>query len=484
MVSRCLKLLLFAGSLVAGLAGCRCSQCSAPTLPVYMSEAATPPVPADAIKLCSAAAPEQLPQPTAGALSLQEAIHLCIVANLNIQASSEKVEQARGELLQASLIPNPTLLVDTQLNPLGRPFTVQQQGGPPQEDFAVEFPIDWCLFGKRVASMEAASRGVDVAAAETANVIRVQVTETVIAFYDVLEAKALVDIAQQDLASAEKIEAATARLVKAGELAPIESDRARLLVLDARRELRRRELAVNVARARLAPLVGRCAADIDVRGDLAIAAPADIPDVCRITELAERQRPDIIALNRRIAQAEAEINRERKKGCPEVTVEPVFTNQRQADIGFFDATSYGVVLTSTLPFTDRNQGNVARAMSVQREAIVRLQAELTQMRAEVQQAVDTYQTTLEIVQRDDETMIETARRLRDRTEDAFTKGQDSLLNLVLMQRTLHERLRLAASNKADYWRALQRLNSAAGGLSELREQGAPPLRLGEAAPRE
>jgi len=402
------------------------------------------------------------------AVSLQEAIHLCIVANLTIRAGSEKIAQAQGDFTQASLIPNPTLLLDTLLNPFpGSRFTPQRQGGPPQQDLAVTFPIDWCLFGKRVAAMEAARLGVDVATADVANLIRLQVTDTAVAFYDVLEAKALLDIARLDLADAKKIESITERLVKGGELAGIEKDRARLVTLDAQREFRRREMNVRVAKAKLAPLLGRCSPtpDLDVRGELDIAEPAALPELCAAMEIAEQQRPDMIALNRRIVMAEAEIYRERKKGYPEVNIQPVFTNQTQGDIGFPDAQTYGLVLTTTLPFSDRNQGNIAKAMSVQREAIARLQGELAIMRSEVKQAVDSTEAARDIVLRDDPAMVDMARAVRDKTELAFSKGQDSLLNLVITQRAYLDRLRLSASAKADYWRSLQRLNAAVGGLT-------------------
>jgi len=400
-------------------------------------------------------------------VSLQEAIHQCIVANLTIRAGGEKIAQAEADFTQASLIPNPTLLLDTLLNPYpGSRFTVQRQGGPPQQDLAVTFPIDWCLFGKRVAAMEAARLGVDVAAADVANLVRLQVTETTLAFYDVLEAKVLLDIARLDLEDARKIESITERLVKGGELASIEKDRARLVLLDAQRDLRRREMNVRVARAKLAPLLGRCSpTDLDVRGELDVAESAAVPDLCVAMQIAEQQRPDLVALNRRIAMAEAEIYRERKKGYPEVNIQPVFTNQSQRDIGFPDAQTWGLVLTTTLPFSDRNQGNIAKAMSTQREAIVKLQGELANIRSEIKQAIDTTEAARDIVLRDDPAMVDMARAVRDKTELAFSKGQDSLLNLVITQRAYLERLRISASAKADYWRALQRLNAAVGGLT-------------------
>ena len=436
----------------------------APPAPLTLSAAEESPVHACAgTNGAQPSAANQLPS----TITLPEAVHECIFANLVIQAGAEKVQQARAGLLQASLIPNPMLYLDSILNPLpGEHFTPTKQGGPPQDDVAVSFPIDWYVFGKRLATMEAGRLGVDVAAADLANLVRLQVTNTVIAFYDALEARDLLKIGQLDLADARRIETTTEHLIKSGELPPIERDRAHLQVLDASRELRRREAAYNVARAKLAPLLGRGAPlpELDVRGDLAIAYPAPPLEVPAAMQLAEQQRPDLIALRRRIDQAEAEIVKEKRKAFPLVNVQPWFTYQFQTQaIGYPDARSWGMAMTTSLPFTNRNQGNIARAMSMQREAVHRLHGELAAVRSEVTQAVHMYEATMEVARNVDPAAVAAARRLRDKTELAFRKGQEPLLTLLLVQRAYLDRLRLSITVRADYWRALQRLNAAVGG---------------------
>ncbi len=499
--ARRLSLALLLAAAAGSPVGCSAPDYLPPALPAFMHEEAAVQVPSQGpvtlcaaeqgcANACAAAVGAPVPEQPPVAVSLPEAVHECVFANLLIRAGAEKVQQARAGLLQASLIPNPTLYLDSILNPLGAGFTHLRQGGPPQDDVAVTFPIDWCLFGKRVAAIEAGRLGVDVAAADLANVVRVQVTNTVLAFYDVLEARELLRIARQDLEDAERIGAITRRLVKAGELAPIENDRAGLLAIDARREVRRREAALNVARAKLAPLLGRCSPvpEVDARGELTIAAPTLPLELCEAMRLAEQQRPDILALTRRLAQAEAEIVVARRKAYPEVNVQPLFTYQYQEAIGFPDARTWGVALTTTLPLTDRNQGNIARAYSVQREAVHNLHAELAALRSEVKQAVDVYQATLSVAMNEDPAAVEAARRVRDKTEAGFLKGQDSLLNLLLVQRAYLERLRLSVTVKADHWRALHRLNSAVGGRAVAcappaeREELPPPRPAAEIGP--
>src|SRR5262245_26600114 len=91
-------------------------------------------------------------------LTLPMAVALCVSNNFRALAAAHKVGMAEGDLLTASLIPNPSLFADCQLIPLQR-ADLANQLGPPQWDTLVSVPIDWLLFGKRLAAVEAARLG-------------------------------------------------------------------------------------------------------------------------------------------------------------------------------------------------------------------------------------------------------------------------------------------------------------------------------------
>ena len=176
-------------------------------------------------------------------VSLPQAIEACVLANLRIQSGREKVQQARADFLTDSLIPNPQLLVDGQLLPLQR-IDINNQAGPPQYDANLTIPIDWWLFGKRVAAMEASRLGVDVANADYADLIRRKVVETAVAFYDVLEAHEVLKLSAATFKDMQRIEEITKKGVEAGGAGAMELDRIKLAVLDAQRDLRLRKDAV------------------------------------------------------------------------------------------------------------------------------------------------------------------------------------------------------------------------------------------------
>jgi cobalt-zinc-cadmium efflux system outer membrane protein len=468
---------LSAPTLLAGAAGCG-------STPVYQTE----PIPAflrpdiglsvqppefAAYKMGveSTAAGERGPEYAATApnrpsvVSLAQVIQETIVFNLRLRAGMEKVQAARADLTNAAIIPNPTLTLDRQFLTNNNEFRRNPSAGPPQYDAQVNFPLDWYVYGKRVAAMTASRLGVDVAAADYADAVRKQVSTTLDAVYDILEARALQKLFQQDLDDLRRIEKITAERLELKGGAAIDLDRARLAVLDAQREQRRRDLTVITARSRLRPLLGRLAPDpnFDVAGELGVAATLPAPALADAIALAEMNRPDILSDRRDVERALAAVATEERKAYPSLAFQTGATYQQtQFYTRIPGVLSANVWLTSGLPFTDRNQGGIARAKSDLREKRMTLQADLAELRAEVEQALETYRVAQATVTADDPATLKAARDVRDRIEAAYKLGGVRLLEVLDAQRAYRERLRASLSAQADYWRALNRLNAALG----------------------
>ena len=144
---------------------------------------------------------EELPAPAAnGELTLDEAIAETLQSDPKLRGAMEMIRQAQGDFTTSSLLPNPTVQVNGDFLPL-RQFTPAQPGGPPELDVIATFSIDWWLFGKRAAAMANAQLGVSVSHADYCDQVRQRMANTASAFYDVLEAKAMLKLAQEDLAS-------------------------------------------------------------------------------------------------------------------------------------------------------------------------------------------------------------------------------------------------------------------------------------------
>jgi outer membrane protein, heavy metal efflux system len=409
---------------------------------------------------------ETLPSPRSvrpSGVTIEQAIIENLQADPKLRAGLEVISQANADLLTSSLPPNPTQTINGVFLPL-RPFTPERPGGPQELDVIAGFPIDWFLFGKRTAAIANAQLGVEVSAADYADLVRQRVAATIAAFYDVLEARALLDLAREDLASLRRVEIITRQRVKLGGVGTIEQERIRLSVLDSEREVRSRESALVTAKAKLRALLGRSDAGpgFDVAGSLDVPAPAEPLKVEEALAVAEQNRPDIESLRRQITKADAGVRVEQTKAYPLITPSAGLTRQFQHDLGVPDAPSYSLSVVVALPLFDRNQGNIGKAESVLVQSGFNLETQLFQLRADVEQAVEEFRAARVGVTSIGPEQLKAARSVRDRTEAAYKAGGRTLLELIDAQRAYRDTYRSYILGQSTYWHSLHRLNAAIG----------------------
>ncbi len=405
------------------------------------------------------------PQPPAvqsRGLTLEQVIQTALEADPKIRAGLEAINQAKADLLTSSLPPNPGLLLDSIFIPLGSPFTEKRPGGPTQIDAGANYPIDGFLFGKRAAVISSARLGVDVSAADFADLVRQRVAETIAAFYDVLEAQAFFNLAREDLDNLKRVETITAERVALGGVGTIELDRIRLAVFDRQREIRNRETALAATTAQLRAFLGftDAAPMFAVQGSLDVPTPAAPLPVEDAFALAEQNRPNIISLRRQLTKAEADILVEQKKAFPDVTLAMAWTRQFQP--GVPDASSLTSIVNFSVPLFDRNQGNIAKAQSVQRQTSLNLRAQLVDLRSEVERAVQAYRAAYVTVTADDPEQLKAAENVRDKIKMAYQLGGRPLIEVLDAQRAYRDTYRLYITGRSGYWHALHRLNAAIG----------------------
>ncbi|WP_168219020.1 TolC family protein [Limnoglobus roseus] len=398
------------------------------------------------------------------AITLPDAVRECVLNNMRLKAAAERVSMAQADYITESLIPNPQLLVDAQLLPVSI-INFDNQAGPPQYDALVTLPVDWFVFGKRVAAQAAARLNVDAAQAEFADQLRRQIALTVDSFYDALEADLALKLAEQDLDALRTLETVAAERAKADNKSTLEQRRVRLAILDTQREIRKRRAAAETTKSKLQANVGRPpdTPDFVVRGTLAVRATAPALTPNEAWALAERFRPDLIAAQRGVAAAESSVERERRRGLPQVAVTSGVDFQDQKRItGFRNASLWTVAVNTSLPFTDRNQGRVLGAQASVRMAAATLGALTADARAEVEQAVAEYTEAVNGVTGEDVTSLRTAREVRAETLAAYRAGDKDLVDALDAERAYRDRLRNTLANLADYWQALNHVNAAVG----------------------
>ena len=419
-------------------------------------------------------------------VTLPDAVRECVLNNLRLKAGEERVRQVQADYITESLIPNTQLLAQAQLLPL-TPIDQVNQAGPPQYDALLTVPIDWLVFGKRVAAQAAAQLNVDVARADQADLLRKEIAQTVDLFYDALEADIAVHLAEQEIQALELLEKAAQDRGKGDNKSAIEGGRVRLAILDAQRELRKRRGLAETTLAKLQVRMGRPpdTPDFVVRGTLSVRATAPALSVGQAWALAEQHRPDLVVARRAVVAADAAGERERKRAYPQVAITAGVDYQDQARItGFRNAWLWTAAVTTTLPFTDRNQGKILAAEAAARSARVGLGVATADARAEVEQAVAEYKEALAGVSGEDAASLRMALEVRQATLAAYRKGDKDLVDALDAERAYRDRVRNTLGNLTDYWQALNKLNAAVGVRALAAQEAAKDTLLEEAKPKD
>ncbi|MEC4750594.1 TolC family protein [Methylomicrobium sp. Wu6] len=404
------------------------------------------------------------PKPEALEFNLNQVIHTALKADPVIKSAFENITQAEADLLTAGLLPNPNMSVSGSLMQLDRTFTVNRQGGPPQFDAGISMPIDWFLFGKRAAAIASGQHGVDVATADFANTVRLRIASAIAAYYSVLEAQAMLKLAQENNDNLTKMERIIINRVALGGVGTIEADRIRLSIFSSHRDVHARELELNAVLNQLRTLLGIVEnVPIQVKGSLEVAEPATPLEIDKAFKLAEENRPDLLSLRRQLDKANADISLEESKAYPQVVPKIGYTRQfQQQAIGFPDANSWGAGVDIVVPLFDRNQGNIARAKSVLIQSRSNLQAQLTTLRGEIDQAVNAFASAHQIMVYDDPGQLDAAINVRDKINQAYELGGKTLIEVLDAQRVFLETYRLHITSRSNYWHSLYQLNAVIG----------------------
>jgi cobalt-zinc-cadmium efflux system outer membrane protein len=407
---------------------------------------------------------DEITQP-AQKLTLPMAIELCVNNNFRILAGGERTRMAEADLVTSSLIPNPSLFADCQLIPLQH-VDINNQLGPPEWDVLVALPVDWLLFGKRLAAMRAARLGVEISSADQANVLRSQLAQTVDTFYEVLEDDAYFKLAEKNVAELTDLEKLTSELAKDNKVGALELDRIKLAVHEAVLERHDRELALDLAKARLRPFLGRTAADPDyeVDGALTVTAVVPPPKLEEAVAMAEANRPDLLQGRNAIDHANAVMALERCKAKPNVAIQPGWSYYDQKHMnGFRNGSMFDIGISTSLPITDRNQGNIRKAQAQVVERTLTYQGDRADALADVEASVASYSDAVEhLTIYDTPETLKAAHDLRRKMIAAYQAGNRKLIELLDAQKAYYDRLGHVIEFQSTYWRTLNKLNAAVG----------------------
>lgn len=409
--------------------------------------------------------PLDLKQDSPTAWSLDQVITAVLTSDPKLRIGKEDIRQANAEYLTNSLLPNPAFTTEGGTLPFRHDrITPDTPGGPPELNLQVEFPIDWFLFAKRKAAMESAQWEVRQAQAEYADLIRGRIMETATLFYDVLEAKALLAVAKQDMDILTQLEQIAKAGVEAGGMPPVELKRISLDLFQSRQEVLEAEKTVDVLKSQLRSQFGSTGYDstFDITGNLDAETDRDPMPLESAFAMAQQNRPDIRALRMQVSKSKADVYLEKRNAHPEVTAFGGYTRQYQKALGDDNYNGWGIGVTLTVPLFDRNQGNRLKARSALAQSTHQYQAGIVDLHAEIVEADRNFRTAHQQVHTIAAEEIRLSTEVRDMMVAAFKAGGCPLIDVLDAERSHRETYRMFMTSRADYWRAMYIYNSVVG----------------------
>lgn len=429
----------------------------------YVGKVGSATLPSSPVSTPTTAATQPATRPSA--ITLSEAIEETLEQNLAIKSSNEDVAQAQADVWTASVFPNPTITLDTVLQTFNRSnISAANPSGPPEYDLIVMYPVDWLLFGKREAALTVARQAANAVAATRADQIRQQVAATISSFYDVLQAKASLTLDEEDLEQNEKLLQITTARVRAGGVGNVELDRVWVQLITARQTVDQDERALVAAKSALRVHLGRKDPDqsFDIIGTLEIPSRVPELDLNQLMGRADENRPDLLALKYKLAQARADVENQERQAAPQISLSAGYTFQEQVPVGLRNTSLWSAAIQSTIPIFDRNQGNIRKAKSAALQALINYDAGVIQASSDIEQSLDAFNAAHHILAENGAILIESARNARDKLQKGYELGGYALVDVLSAQADYRNALRQDLALRLSYWRSLHNLNTAVG----------------------
>lgn len=378
-------------------------------------------------------------------LTLSEARRRAFASNRDLAAAALDTAIAAGSLRQARVIPfNPSADALRARKNLGSEYGLSQE---------VE------IFGQRGLRIRAGTAGLDRARGEVGEARRLTIGEVDRDFYRLVSATRRSDLATEVRTLNERLADIAGRQLTAGEisrldynLALIELGRSRSNAIAVGRE--QKSVEVELGRLLGLPLTTRVVPVLDpgqhqppapgladTTNDVrAIVEAAALLNVDSLTNIALRLRPDLAARSAFIRQARAALALAGREALPNLVLRGVMET---ADAGT-RVIRPGVGIT--LPFFNRNQGEVESRRAAATQAEMQLVAAIGRMRAEITSAVQAYRSAAAQVEIFETTVLVPARQNRQLLETAYREGKVGLPVLLLIRNQVF-------GAELDYWTA-------------------------------
>ncbi len=389
--------------------------------------------------------------PPAGPITLAHALELFRANSPALAAARAHYEAVQAGEVTARLRPNPVA------NFANEDFNVFH---PALFDIAnaQEFTdsLSWTIErgGKRPARIASAQWGTTVAGHQYRDNQRQLELQLKTAFVSVLQGKAVLKLAQDNLADYQRVLNANQLRLQAGDISQTDFDRIKLQEASFQSDLLNAESALTQARAQLEALLGlRPAGLLDVTGTLEL--PVLTLSVTELQERALANRPDYLAARAGISKADADYRLAVANGITDLNLAPEYKRNGPDN-------TLGITLQLPVRIFDRNQGEKLRTSHELTSSRFTENAARLQAMADVAQSFQAYSAADARARLYTTDYLVRARKVRDAVRFSYEHGNTNLLDFLDAVRSYRE-VELAAVNaEAQVWLAIHQLSAATG----------------------
>ena len=392
-------------------------------------------------------------------ITIEQAVQEALRNNPGLLAEKLGIPVAETAVITARLRPNPVVSASSDhLDWLGTGFSEVNGAGPTETALRVDFP--WERGHKREYRVDTAGYAQKIAEARVADSIRRLRLDVTLACIDVIEAKARLDLANDNLKSLQGVVQLNETRLQGGAIPPIELTRSRVAMLQFRSNVKTAELALTTARIRLQTLLGRAGGQtVDVSDPLKIPIPPATPALDQIQTRAIAVRPDIQAARLDQARSQAELRLQLANGKVDYTAGAEYRRQQGVN---GTGNSVGFFFSVPLPVFNRNQGEIARVTSEEVQLQKQIDALQSQVSGEVTGAYREYETARQLIGDIESDLLGLSQEARNTTTYVYQAGAGSLLDVLDAQRAFNDTMSSYYTAQADYRRAVSRLTSVVG----------------------
>jgi cobalt-zinc-cadmium efflux system outer membrane protein len=397
-------------------------------------------------------------------LTLEEAVNRALEREPGLQASRAQVDVARGLQTQAGLHPNPSLLFSQQEEPAGTDNQTRVE---------IQWPLDLFRKSGRVA---VADREVDAAQQATADRARLLAASVRMKYGEVVTALRTLSVTEQLVAATTRQRTLVAARVEQGAAPPLDRD---MLRVEVQRLEGDRLIQAGSVERRLIELKRL----LGLPPDAALALRESLEQIVRREQLpaasagdaeATTSRPDVRQAAARIAVADAQIDRARREGKPDVSL---FGTYMRSDAGFpqrgfgptgelervrgiFHYWSAGAMVT--LPVLNRNHGATAAAQAERAAAVAEADGARLNAQSEVAAARVRDVTAGRALDAYTAEAVGLARQNLDVVRQTYELGRGTLLDVLNEQRRYLDLERAYTDVLREAFDARQTLKAARG----------------------